>query len=302
MNTILNPALYPPLFPFDLRLYEHPQYPLDGAKVLGHIIRDIINIWGHADNPILRGNVRWADQMFHIDTYIISVPQAPHQVAQHMDLRSIAYALERSAWAYLTRDGMQWSCALRAHVSRSDAPAPWNGVLDIVIQPRSEPLDSTAAVNDSANATMALSESLVHVLAETEVTVDTSFTGIAIPRRMICLLCYEVIRRLCNRDSDSACPRSDDIGIARIVSLDGHAQIQVTVLQPGSPRRVFTMYQLGRALFYLLSTYADSGRWEGSRSTIRLDGGLVGTVTIEKLPASAGIAQARGGDNETATA
>lgn len=302
LSTTLDPTRYPPPFPFDLQIYEHPQFPLDRAKLVAHIIRDIVNIWGYADNPIIRGNIRWADPIFHMDTYIIQAQQAPHQAAQHLDLRSIAYAFERIAWVYLTRVGFQWSCALRVHVSRSDAPAPGNGVLDIVIGPVSEPLDSTAVVNDTANATMIVSGLPVHMVAETEVTVDTVFSGTDIAWRMTCLLFYEAIRRLCKKDRDSACPRSDDIGIARIVSPDGQAQMQVTVLQAGPPRRVLTMYQLGRALFYLLSTYADSGRWEGSMSTIRLDGGLVGTVTIEKLPSGLDIAQARGGDNETATA
>ena len=151
---------------------------------------------------------------------------------------------------------------------------------------------------------MTLFETPVHVLADTEVTVDTSFIGGQIRRRMICFLFYEAIRRLCERDSDSPCPRSQDIGIARIVSLDGRAQIQVTALQAAPPRRVLTMFHLGRALLYLLSTYTNSGRWEGSWSTIRLDGVLAGTVSIEKLPLGPDNAEVGGGDddNETATA
>ena len=191
----------------------------------------------------------------------------------------------------MTRVGLEWSCALRIRVSRLDAPTPENVLLDIVIKPRSEDRDSTA------NATMMLSENPVHMLTETEVTVDTTFAGGEIRRRMICFLFYEAFRRLCQKESDSPCPRSDHIGIARIVSPDGQAQMQVTVLQAGPTRRLLTTFHLGSALFHLLSTYADSGRWEGSRSTIRLDGGLVGTVAIEKIRLSLA-----GGDNETATA
>ena len=279
-----------------MQLYASPQYPLEGAKIFTHLIRDIMNIWAHVDNPIVRGNMRWADPMLNMVTYIIQAQQAPHQAVQLLDLRSIAYAFQRLAWAYVTRVGLEWSCAIRVRVFRSDAPAPENVLFDIVIKPRSEDHDSTATANDNANATMILSENPVHRLTETEVTVDTTFSGGEIRRRMICLLFYEALRRLFEKESASPCPRSDDIGIARIVSPDGQAQMQVTVLQAGPTRRLLTTFQLGTALFHLLSTYADSRRWEGSRSTIRLDGGLVATVAIEKLHLSLA-----GGDNETAT-
>ena len=246
--------------------------------------------------------MRWADSTFHMVTYIIPVRQATQHAAHRLDLRSIAYALEHLAWAYLTRAGLRWSCALRTRVSRSDTPAPTNGVLEIVIKLNSDPRDSAAAVNDISNTTPKLFETPVNGLADPEVTVDTSFIRGDITRRMICFLFYEAIRRLCEKDSDSPCPLSQDIGIARIVSPDGQAQMQVTVLQAAPPRRVLTMFHLGKALLYLLSIYANSGRWEGSWSTIRLDGGLAGTVSIEKLPLGLDNAEVGGGDNETATA
>ena len=230
------------------------------------------------------------------------MPRAPHQAPHLLDLRSIGYIFERLAWGFLNQDGLQWSTALRIRVSRADAPAPINGVFDIVIKPSSELRDLTPAVNATANATMTFSETRVHVLADTEVTVDTSFAGGEIMRRTMFFLFYEVISRLCENDSASACPRSENIGIARIVSPDGKAQMQVTVLQPAPPRRVLTMYQLGRALFYLLATYANSGRWEGSMSRIRLEGGLRATVTIEKLTLGLDAARIGGGDIETAAA
>ncbi|KAL8786062.1 MAG: hypothetical protein Q9195_008376 [Heterodermia aff. obscurata] len=246
--------------------------------------------------------MRWVDPVFHIVTYIVQAQQTPHEAAQHLDLRSTAYAFERLAWAFLTQAGLQWSCAIRVRVSRSDAPAPGNGVLDIVIRPNSETTDSSAAVNQTTDRMMMLSETSGHVLAETDVNVDTTFSGRGISRRMICSLFYEAIRRLCEKNSASPCPRSDDLGIARIVSLDGQAQMQVTVLQTVPPRRVFTTFDLGKALAYLLSIYANSGRWEGSLSTFRLDGGLAGTVTIEKLNSGSEIPEVGNGDDETATA
>ena len=246
--------------------------------------------------------MRWADPMFHMATYIIQPTQAPRPAAQQLDLRSIAYVFKRLAWAFLTRAGLQWNTALRVHVSRSGAPAPGNDVLDIVIKSRSEPDDSTAALGNTANATTMSSAIPANLLVDTEVTVDTSYTGGDIARRMLCFLFYEAITRLCEKRSDSQCPRSGDLGIARIVSPDRQAQMQVTVLQAGPSRRVFTTFQLGKALFYLLSRYANSGRLEGSMSTIRLEGGLVGTVTIEKLPLGLDSTKGFGGHNETAAA
>ena len=247
----------------------------------------------------MHGNMQWGDPNFPIVTYIVQAQRAPYQPAQQLDLRSIAYAFERLAWGFLTQTGLQWSCAIRAQVSRSDVPTPGNVVFSIVIKPSPESPDSTAAVNKTANATMVLSETPMNVLAETDVTVDTTFTGRDIWRRTICSLFYEAIRRLCEKDSHSPCPRSGDIGIARIVSPDGQAQMQVTVLQTVPPTRVLTTFHLGKALLYLLSTYANSGWWKASMSTIRLDGGLAGTVSIEKLPE---IPEVGDSDNKTATA
>lgn len=109
------------------------------------------------------------------------------------------------------------------------------------------------------------------------------YTGIGITRRTICALFYDALKAVCRMDYDAICPRSEEIGIARLVSPDKVVVMQVTVLQRPPPGRPMLMGQLGAALYEMLRRYAEEERWEGGMARVRLGGVLVATVSVARI-------------------
>ena len=113
--------------------------------------------------------------------------------------------------------------------------------------------------------------------------IDLDYTGIGITRRTICALFYDALKAVCRMDYDAICPRSEEIGIARLVSPDNGVVMQITVLQRPPPGRPMLMGQLGAALYEMLRRYAAEERWEGGMARVRLGGVLVATMSVGRL-------------------
>lgn len=284
----LDPSRYPPLFPYSLQLAFIPENPVSSGQLVYHILWILITVWLRVYNAPILETEELDDPSFLLYTVIRPIYTSPH----YMNWQTIGYVL-LDVISYLL-DAVHWGFALRMKVYdigfRPKAP-----VVNMVVGYKSN-AETLVRRMPRKNVTTSATSSRPS-LVNGSIRAHVDFTGTKILRRNILYLFTKLLTLEFRQHRNDPAPPT---GTGTLVTPDASARLQITSVHNGPHGHVYLASEMAQGIMEVLYQFAWAGRWESATTTVRYQGYLVFTLTLDKV--GPGLGGPADDGNATATA